>query len=117
MRGAWPTTSTAEDRRPRRLETFDDRCPKPELAAAVDDLDTVSRSEIVGECTSTVWRRVVHDHELTIEALFSDRRKDRLDEIAESIALVVGRDDDGQGWDRGNGQGMRLQGTILTRTP
>ncbi len=91
----------------RRLESFDDRRPEPELAAAVNDLDAVPRREIVGQRAGPVRRVVVDDHELAVEAPLRVRRKHGLDEIREPIALVVGRDDDGQRWRRGDGQRMR----------
>ena len=107
-----------DDRRPRRLEPFDDRRPEPELAAAMNHLDPVPRRELVSQRPGAVRRIVVDDDELAVEASLRVRGKHGVDQVPEPIALVVGRDDDGQGWGRGGrqrmrgGQRMRLQSTI-----
>ncbi len=95
----------ADDRRPRRLESFDNRRAEPELAAAMNHLDPVPRRELVSERPGSVRRVVVDDHELAVEASLRVRGEYGLDEIREPIALVVGRDDDGQGRGRGGRQG------------
>ena len=102
----------ADNWRPSRIASLDDRRPEPELAAAVNHLDAMPRCQIVGQRPGPVRRIVVHDDELTVEAPPGERRKDGVDEIPEAIALVVSRDDDGQCGRWGGGQRMRLACTI-----
>ena len=97
----------SDNRRPRRLEPLDDRRPEAELAAPVDDLDAVTSRKIVGQCAGAVRRVVVDDDELAVDAPRAVRRKHGGNEIPEPIALVVGRNDDGQRWGQGDGHGMR----------
>ena len=54
------------------------------------------RRQLVGQCAGAVRRAVVDDHQLAVDAVRGERREDRLDQLAEAGALVVGGDDDGE---------------------
>ncbi len=75
--------------------------PSPSLPLRWMHLDAMPAREIVGERAGAVRRVVVDDDELAVEAPRRVRGKHRGDEIAETIALVVGGDDDRQRWEVG----------------
>ena len=102
----------ADDRRSGRLESFDDRRPQSELAAAMNHLNPVLLREVVGNGAGAIRRVVIHDHQLAVEATLRVRLEHRPDQIPEAVALVVRGDDDGQRWRGGGGQRMRLDSTI-----
>ena len=60
------------------------------------DADAVPRRQIVGQRAGAVRRAVVDDDQLAVDAVRGEHLEDRLDQLAEAGALVVGGHDDGE---------------------
>ena len=86
----------AEDLAARGREAVDDGGAEPQLARPVHDADAVPRRQIVGQRAGAVRRTVVDDHQLAVDAVRGEHLEDRLDQLTETGALVVGRHDDGE---------------------
>ena len=84
---------------------------RAELSRAMQHVDArVGRCDAVDYIPGSVGGIVVHDDELAVESLRRVPGKNRLDQIGQAVAFVVGGNDDGEGgWARRGAQGSDSQ--------
>ena len=72
--------------------------------------DPVPSGEAVRQRPGSIGRVVVDDDEFAVDASGSVGREYRVDEVRQSLALIVGRDDNRDGgWARRGAQGSNSQ--------
>ena len=92
--------------------------PSPSLPARCSDGDAIAVREFVRECAGSVGRVVVDDDQLAVDAVGWIRSENRVDQIREPVALVVGGHDDGErGWAMARRSRMGLASTIIQARP
>ena len=89
----------ADDRCLGRGEALDNSGAQTELAGTMNHADAGALRELVGQPASPIRRVVVDDDQFGVESGAGVRVEQGGDELLQPVTLVVGRDDDGQGWD------------------
>jgi hypothetical protein len=83
-----------DDRRMRSGGAFDHCGAETKFARAMNDPNPVRGRERFGDLARSVRRIVVDDDQLGVEAFAAIRIKDGVHQLRQSVALVVGRNDE-----------------------
>ena len=109
----------SDDGRAGGFESGNDGRAEPELPGPMDDGDAILSREVVRDPSGAVRRVVVDDDELAIDSPVRIASKDRVDQIRQPLALVVGGNDKRKGgWVlRERRSKMKLASTIIQSLP